>query len=73
VIWENQSGTSMLSPWIGFAVFCGYAAIALIGGLILFRERDAQQGWPDAATPALRGRGRVSIMSPRAGSAGTST
>jgi ABC-2 type transport system permease protein len=40
-IWENQSGTSMFSPWTGFAVFCGYAAIALIAGLILFRRRDA--------------------------------
>jgi len=40
-IWENASGTNMFSPWTGFAVFCGYAAIALIGGLILFRKRDA--------------------------------
>jgi len=40
-IWENASGTNMFSPWTGFAVFCGYAAIALIGGLILFRRRDA--------------------------------
>jgi ABC-type transport system involved in multi-copper enzyme maturation permease subunit len=31
----------MLAPWTGFAVFCGYAAVALIGGLILFRRRDA--------------------------------
>jgi ABC-2 type transport system permease protein len=40
-IWENVSGTNMFSPWTGFAVFCGYAAIALIAGLILFRRRDA--------------------------------
>ena len=40
-IWENASGTNMFSPWTGFAVFCGYAAIALIAGLILFRRRDA--------------------------------
>jgi len=40
-IWENVSGTSMFSPWTGFAVFCGYAAIALAAGLILFRRRDA--------------------------------
>jgi ABC-2 type transport system permease protein len=40
-IWENVSGTSMFSPWTGFAVFCGYAAIALGAGLILFRRRDA--------------------------------
>jgi ABC-type transport system involved in multi-copper enzyme maturation permease subunit len=31
----------MLSPWTGLAVFCGYAAIALAAGLILFRRRDA--------------------------------
>ena len=31
----------MLSPWTGFAVFCGYAAIVLAAGLILFRKRDA--------------------------------
>jgi ABC-type transport system involved in multi-copper enzyme maturation permease subunit len=31
----------MFPPWTGFAVFCGYAAIALAAGLILFRKRDA--------------------------------
>ncbi len=31
----------MFSPWTGFAVFCGYAAIALVAGLLLFRKRDA--------------------------------
>jgi ABC-2 type transport system permease protein len=31
----------MFSPWVGFGVLCGYAAIAIIGGLILFRRRDA--------------------------------
>ena len=40
-IWENVSGASMFHPWTGFAVFCGYAAVALIAGLILFRRRDA--------------------------------
>ena len=40
-IWENQSGTSMFSPWTGFALFCGYAAVALAAGLVLFRNRDA--------------------------------
>jgi len=40
-IWENQSGTAMFSPWVGFAVFCAYAAIALGAGLVLFRKRDA--------------------------------
>lgn len=31
----------MFAPWTGFAVFCGYAAIALVAGVILFRKRDA--------------------------------
>ena len=40
-IWEQVSGTNMFSPWTGFAVFCAYAAAALVGGLILFCKRDA--------------------------------
>jgi ABC-2 type transport system permease protein len=41
-IWQNQAnGINPFSPWVGFAVFCGYAAIALIAGLVLFRKRDA--------------------------------
>jgi ABC-2 type transport system permease protein len=43
-IWQTvapAASTHMLSAWTGFAVFCGYAAIAVIGGLILFRKRDA--------------------------------
>ena len=40
-IWENLSGTSMFSPWVGFGVFCAYAAIAVVAGGILFRTRDA--------------------------------
>jgi ABC-type transport system involved in multi-copper enzyme maturation permease subunit len=40
-VWENLSGTNMFSPWAGFGVFCGYAAIALTAGLIRFRTRDA--------------------------------
>jgi ABC-2 type transport system permease protein len=40
-IWEHVSGVNMFSPWIGFAVFCGYAAAALSAGLILFLRRDA--------------------------------
>jgi ABC-2 type transport system permease protein len=40
-IWERFTGTDMFQPWTGFAVFCGYAAIAIIGGLIVFRKRDA--------------------------------
>src|SRR6266536_2886612 len=40
-IWEQLSGRDMFHPWTGFAGFCGYAAIAIAGGLILFRRRDA--------------------------------
>ena len=35
------TGGLMFAPWTGFAVFCGYAAIAVAAGLILFRKRDA--------------------------------
>jgi len=31
----------MFSPSIGFAVFCGYAAVAITAGLVLFLRRDA--------------------------------
>ncbi len=40
-IWEHVSGLNLFSPWIGLAVFCGYAAVALAGGLVLFLRRDA--------------------------------
>ena len=40
-IWEHTSAPSMLSPWTGFAVFCGYAAVALAAGWWRFRTRDA--------------------------------
>lgn len=39
-IWENSSGVHPFSPWTGFAVFCGYAAVAIAAGLYRFR-RDA--------------------------------
>jgi ABC-type transport system involved in multi-copper enzyme maturation permease subunit len=31
----------MFSPWTGFAVFAGYAVIAIIAGAVAFRKRDA--------------------------------
>jgi len=40
-IWEHMSGVNLFSPWIGFAVFCCYAAVALVAGLIVFLRRDA--------------------------------
>ena len=41
-LWQNQMvGVNPFSPWIGFGVFCAYAAAAVIGGLVLFLRRDA--------------------------------
>lgn len=41
-IWEHQAnGLNPFSPWIGFAVFCCYAAAAIVGGLVVFLRRDA--------------------------------
>ncbi|HEX9034226.1 MAG TPA: ABC transporter permease subunit [Streptosporangiaceae bacterium] len=41
-IWQDQlTGFHPFSPWIGFAVFCGYAAVAIVGGLTVFLRRDA--------------------------------
>jgi len=44
-IWTTVSRAGqdppLFSPWTGFAVLCGYAAIALIAGVLLFRKRDA--------------------------------
>jgi ABC-type transport system involved in multi-copper enzyme maturation permease subunit len=41
-IWQNGLvGVNPFSPWVGFGVFCAYAAACLIGGLVLFVRRDA--------------------------------
>jgi ABC-2 type transport system permease protein len=41
-VWQNQlTGVNPFSPWVGFAVFCAYAAAALAAGLTLFYRRDA--------------------------------
>jgi ABC-type transport system involved in multi-copper enzyme maturation permease subunit len=40
-IWENLSGQNMFSPWVGFGVFCAYAAVAVVAGGVMFRTRDA--------------------------------
>jgi ABC-2 type transport system permease protein len=41
-LWQNQmEGLHPFSPWIGFGVFCAYAAAAIIGGIVLFLRRDA--------------------------------
>jgi len=40
-IWEHISGVNLFSPWVGFAVFCSYAAATTVAGLVLFLRRDA--------------------------------
>jgi ABC-2 type transport system permease protein len=42
-LWSTVSNPAahMLSPWAGFAVFAGYAAIAVAAGLAAFLRRDA--------------------------------
>jgi hypothetical protein len=37
----NPVMSHMFSAWGGFAVLAGYAALALIGGMVAFRWRDA--------------------------------
>lgn len=37
----SSPGAHMFSAWTGFAVFAGYAAVAVAAGLVLFRTRDA--------------------------------
>ncbi len=34
-------GGSLLSPWVGFAVLCGYTLAALVVGAVLLNRRDA--------------------------------
>jgi ABC-2 type transport system permease protein len=41
-IWQHQMiGVNPFSPWVGFGVFCAYAAVAMICGLAMFLRRDA--------------------------------
>ncbi len=44
-IWMSKplppGNTPMFGPWTSFAILCGYAAIAVAAGVILFRRRDA--------------------------------
>ena len=43
-IWSTiapQGNPPMFSPWTGFAVFTGYAVIAIIAGAFAFMKRDA--------------------------------
>jgi ABC-2 type transport system permease protein len=38
---QGPGSTPMFSAWPSFAVLCGYAALAVAAGVILFRKRDA--------------------------------
>jgi ABC-2 type transport system permease protein len=38
---STPGNTPVFGPWTGLAVFCGYAAIAIAAGVILFRKRNA--------------------------------
>jgi ABC-2 type transport system permease protein len=38
---QPPGNTPMFGPWPSFAVLCGYAAIAVIAAVMLFRRRDA--------------------------------
>ena len=43
-IWATKAGgggPDLFSAWPGFAVLAGYAAVAIIAGLVCFRTRDA--------------------------------
>ncbi|MBO0692646.1 MAG: hypothetical protein J2P58_07095 [Acidimicrobiaceae bacterium] len=40
-LWAVHQQPHTLAPWTGFAVFCGYAAAALVAAGILMVERDA--------------------------------
>jgi hypothetical protein len=40
-VYTPVNGYFPLSPWAGFAVLCGWAAVALAGATILLRRRDA--------------------------------
>jgi ABC-2 type transport system permease protein len=38
---QPPGNTPMFGPWPSFAVLCGYAAVAVIAAVMLFRKRDA--------------------------------
>lgn len=40
-IFQLHPEAGMLSPWTGFALFCGYALLALVLGALTLRTRDA--------------------------------
>ena len=40
-LYSPSAGYFPLAPWAGFAVLCGWAALALALALVLLRRRDA--------------------------------
>jgi hypothetical protein len=40
-VYTPVNGYFPLAPWAGFAVLCGWAAVALAGAIVLTRRRDA--------------------------------
>jgi len=42
-VWVTKASSpeTLFSAWAGLAVLAGYAAIAIVAGLVLFRTRDA--------------------------------
>lgn len=40
-LYTVRAGADTLGPWTGFAVFCAWAAAALLGAAVLLRSRDA--------------------------------
>jgi hypothetical protein len=40
-VYTPVNGYFPLAPWAGFAVLCGWAAVALLGATLLIRRRDA--------------------------------
>jgi ABC-type transport system involved in multi-copper enzyme maturation permease subunit len=40
-LFSQRPESGMLGPWSGFAVFCAYAAAALLVGFVLIQRRDA--------------------------------
>ena len=40
-IFQLNTPPDSLDPWTGFALFCGYAFVALVAGALVLRSRDA--------------------------------
>ena len=40
-LYTVRPDTTTLAPWIGFAVFCLYAVVAMVAAAIVLKRRDA--------------------------------